>query len=97
MYGHLYNRLGPGGTSQMGYEWESGPSEDQVYDLTIYSVNSVEFARDLRENDGFSRHDLFYDHRFFVWRIFTPFAKVSPLYRGTLQRFLEGAGVRPGV
>lgn len=94
---HVYNRLGPGGTSQMGYDWESGPSDDQVYDLTIYSVNSVEMARQLRENDRFSRHGLFYDHRFFEWRIFTPFAKVSPLYRSTLQRFLEGAGVRPAA
>lgn len=94
---HFFNRLGPGGTSPMGYDWESGPSEDQAYDLTIYSVSSMEMARSLRENDRFSRNGIFYDHHFFEWRIFTPFAKVASLYRGTLQRFLEVAGVKPGV
>jgi hypothetical protein len=92
---HVYNRLGPGGTTPMGYDWESGPSDDQVYDLTVYSVDSVETARRLRENDRFSRHGLFFDHRFFEWCIFTPFAKASPLYKGALRRFLEGAGIRP--
>jgi uncharacterized protein YciI len=92
---HVYNRLGPGGTSPMGYDWESGPSEDQVYDLTIYSVDSVATARRLRENDRFSRHGLFYDHRFFEWCIFTPLAKASSLYRAALQRFLEDAGAAP--
>jgi hypothetical protein len=93
---HVNNRLGPGGTTPMGYDWESGPSEDQVYDLTIYAVDSIETARRLRENDRFSRYGLFYDHRFFEWCIFTPFAKASPLYKVALQRFLEGAGVPPG-
>ena len=94
---HFYNRMGPGGTSPMGYDWESGPSDDQVYDLTIYSVGSVEMARMLRDNDRFSRYGLFYDHHFFEWRIFTPFNKVASLYKGVLQRFLEGAGVKPAV
>jgi uncharacterized protein YciI len=92
---HVYNRLGPGGTTPMGYDWESGPTDDQVYDLTIYAVDSIETARRLRENDRFSQHGLFYDHRYFEWCILTPYGKASPLYRGALQRLLEGAGVRP--
>lgn len=92
---HVYNRLGPGGTTPMGYDWESGPSDDQAYDLTVYAVDSIETARSLRQNDRFSLHGLFYEHRFFEWCIFTPFTKASPLYKAELQRFLEGAGVRP--
>jgi len=93
---HFYNRLGPGGTTQMGYDWESGPSADQVVDLTIFSVNSIETARNLRENDRFSRHGLFHDHRYFEWCIFTPYSKASSLYKDALRRFLEGAGVKLG-
>jgi hypothetical protein len=91
---HFYNRLGPGGTTPMGYDWESGPSADQVVDLTIYSVDSIETARSLRENDRFSRYGIFHDHRYFEWCIFTPYAKASPFYKGALRRFLEGAGVK---
>ncbi len=93
---HVFNRLGPGGTTQMGYDWESGPSDDQAYDLTVYSVDSIGTARNLRQNDRFSRHGLFYDHRFFEWCIFVPFAKASPEYKEMLRKFLEKAGVRPG-
>ena len=48
---HAFNRLGPGGTTAMGYDWESGPSGDSLYDLTVFSVASMEMARLLREND----------------------------------------------
>jgi uncharacterized protein YciI len=90
---HAYNRLGPGGTVQMGYDWEAGPSMDQAYDLTIMSVSALQMAQQLRENDPMSQHGLFYDHRYFEWCILTPFSKVSPAYRDTMKRLLRAAGV----
>ena len=92
---HAFNRLGPGGTVQMGYDWEAGPSADQYYDLTIMSVGSMQMAIQLRENDPVSQQGLFYDHHYFEWSIFMPYNKVSPTYRDTLKKLLIQAGVKP--
>ena len=86
---HAFNRLGPGGTTAMGYDWESGPSADSLYDLTVFSVSSIEMARQLRENDPFTKHGLFYEPVYFEWFIHMPFRKASPVRREALQRFLE--------
>ena len=91
---HAFNRLGPGGTVQMGYDWEAGPSADQYYDLTIMSVSSMQMAVQLRENDPFSQQGLFYDHYYFEWSIFMPFKKVSLNYKDILKKFLVKAGVK---
>ena len=91
---HAFNRLGPGGTVQMGYDWEAGPSADQYYDLTIMSVGSMQMAIQLRENDPVSQQGLFYDHQYFEWSIFMPFKKVSPTYKDTLKKILTQAGVK---
>ncbi len=85
---HAFNRLGPGGTTAMGYDWESGPSADALYDLTIFSVGSMEMARLLRENDPFTQHGLFYEPYYFEWFIHTPLSKASPGRRDVLQRLL---------
>ena len=90
---HAFNRLGPGGTVQMGYDWEAGPSSDQYYDLTIMSVGSMEMARLLRENDPLSQHGLFYEHRYFEWNMFWPFQKASPRWKPVLGELLAKAGV----
>jgi uncharacterized protein YciI len=92
---HAYNRLGPGGTTAMGYDWESGPSADSLYDLTIFSVGSIEMARQLRENDPFTQHGLFYDPDYFEWFIHAPFRKASPGRRDVLERLLQQSGARP--
>jgi hypothetical protein len=93
---HAFNRLGPGGTTAMGYDWESGPSADSFYDLTIFSVGSIETARQLRANDPFTQHGLFYEPDYFEWFIQAPFRKASPGRREALRRLLEqcksGAG-----
>jgi len=86
---HAFNRLGPGGTTSMGYDWESGPSADSLYDLTIFSVGSIEMARQLRENDPFTQNGLFYDPDYFEWFIHTPLRKASPGRRELLQRLLR--------
>ena len=86
---HAFNRLGPGGTTAMGYDWESGPSADSLYDLTIFSVGSIEMARQLRENDTFTKHGLFYDPDYFEWLIHVPFRKASPARREALQKLLK--------
>jgi uncharacterized protein YciI len=86
---HAFNRLGPGGTTMMGYDWESGPSADSLYDLTIFSVGSIEMARQLRENDPFTQQGLFYAPDYFEWFIHTPFRKASPSRRAALKRLLE--------
>ncbi len=91
---HAFNRLGPGGTVQMGYDWEAGPSLDQFYDLTIMSVGSLQMAQLLRENDPVSQNGLFYDHRYFEWCILVPFKKASPTYKETLKKLLKQAGVK---
>ncbi len=91
---HVFNRLGPGGTTPMGYDWESGPSADSLYDLTILSVGSIEMARLLRENDPFTQHGLFYQPDYFEWFIHMPFRKVSPGRREALQQLLEQSGAR---
>ena len=93
---HAFNRLGPGGTTMMGYDWESGPSADSLYDLTIFSVGSIEMARQLRENDPFTHHGLFYDPDYFEWFIHTPFRKTSPSRRAILKRLL-GEGEQSAV
>ena len=90
---HAFNRLGPGGTTAMGYDWESGPSSDALYDLTIFSVGSIEMARMLRENDPFTQNGLFYEPNYFEWYIHFPFKKVSPTRKGILGQLLEQAGV----
>ncbi|MFC1838755.1 hypothetical protein ACFL1N_04180 [Thermodesulfobacteriota bacterium] len=90
---HAFNRLGPGGTTAMGYDWESGPSGDSLYDLTVFSVGSMEMARLLRENDPFTQNGLFYDPEYFEWFIHMPFRKVSPDRRQVLKKLLENAGV----
>jgi uncharacterized protein YciI len=86
---HAFNRLGPGGTTVMGYDWESGPSVDSLYDLTIFSVGSIEMARQLRDNDPFTQQGLFYDPDYFEWFIHTPFRKASPGRRAALKKLLE--------
>jgi uncharacterized protein YciI len=89
---HAFNRLGPGGTTAMGYDWESGPSADSLYDLTIFSVGSIEMARQLRENDPFTQHGLFYEPVYFEWFIDAPFRKASPGRREALRRLLQQPG-----
>ncbi len=92
---HAFNRLGPGGTTAMGYDWESGPSADSLYDLTIFSVGSIEMARQLRENDPFTQQGLFYEPDYFEWFIHTPFRKASRGRREILQQLLKRAGINP--
>ena len=77
----------------MGYDWESGPSADSLFDLTVFSVGSIEMARLLRENDPFTLHGLFYDPDYFEWHIHAPFRKASPVRREILRQLLEQAGV----
>jgi uncharacterized protein YciI len=91
---HAYNRLGPGGTTAMGYDWESGPSADSLYDLTIFSVGSIEMARQLRENDPFTQHGLFYDPDYFEWFIHAPLRKASPGRRDVLEQLLQQSDAR---
>ncbi|OGO42642.1 MAG: hypothetical protein A2137_03525 [Chloroflexi bacterium RBG_16_58_8] len=91
---HAFYRLGAGGTVTLGYDWEAGPSADQTRDLTVMSAGSMEMARLLRENDPVSQHGLFYDHRYFEWRIMWPLKKASPLYQDTLKRLLKQAGLK---
>lgn len=91
---HAYNRLGPGGTVQMGYDWEAGPSMDQYYDLTIMSVSSMQMAQSLRENDPVTQNGLFYDLRYFEWAILMPFEKVSPTYKDVMKKLLKTAGIK---
>lgn len=78
----------------MGYDWEGGPSIDYLYDLSIVSVNSMETARRLRENDHFTQQGIFYDIKYFEWCILMPFKKASPVYKQTLKRLLKEAGAR---
>jgi uncharacterized protein YciI len=92
---HVLNRLAPGGTAQMGYDWEGGPSLDYFYDLSILSVNSMDTARLLRENDPFTRQGIFYDCKYFEWIITMPYRKASPAYKETLRRSLKEAGAVP--
>jgi uncharacterized protein YciI len=86
---HAYNRLGPGGTTMMGYDWECGPSADSFYDLTIFSVGSIEMARLLRESDPFTQHGLFYGLDYFEWFIHTPLRKASPGRIEILKKLLK--------
>jgi uncharacterized protein YciI len=90
---HAFNRLGPGGTTAMGYDWESGPSADALFDLTVFSVGSIEMARLLRENDPFTLNGLFYEPDYFEWYIHFPFKKVSPTRKEIVQRLLNEVGV----
>lgn len=90
---HAFNRLGPGGTTAIGYDWESGPSSDSLYDLTIFSVGSIEMARMLRENDPFTLNGLFYEPDYFEWYIHHPFRKVSPTRKKILRQLLNEVGV----
>lgn len=89
---HAFNRLGPGGTTAMGYDWESGPSSDALYDLTVFSVGSMEMAKLLRENDPFTQNGLFYDPEYFEWFIHYPFKKVSPTRKERVGQLLNQAG-----
>jgi len=91
---HVFNRLAPGGTGQMGYDWEGGPSVDYLYDLSIFSVNSMETAHLLRENDHFSLQGIFYDLTYFEWCILMPLKKASPAYKETLKWLLKDAGAK---
>jgi len=86
---HAVYRLGPGGTTAMGYDWESGPSADSLYDLTLFSVGSIEMARQLRENDPFTKHGLFYDPDYFEWSIHAPLRKASTDHLKILGQLLE--------
>ncbi len=90
---HAFNRLGPGGTTAMGYDWECGPSADSLYDLTIFSVGSIEMARQLRENDPFTQNGLFYEPEYFEWFIHTPLRKASPGRKAIVQQLLQQAGI----
>ncbi len=94
LFQHAFNRLGPGGTTTMGYDWEVGPSSDSLYDLTILSVGSMEMAKLLRENDPFTQNGLFYDPSYFEWYIHMPLRKASPTRSETLKQFLKRAGVQ---
>jgi len=89
---HAFNRLGPGGTTAMGYDWESGPSGDSLYDLTVFSVGSIEMAKLLRENDPFTQNGLFYDPEYFEWYIHYPFKKASPTRKERIGQLLKQAG-----
>ncbi len=91
---HAFNRLGPGGTTAMGYDWECGPSADSLYDLTIFSVGSIEMARQLRENDPFTQNGLFYEPEYFEWFIHSPLRKASPNHRETILKLLKQAGIK---
>jgi len=91
---HVFDRLAPGGTAQMGYDWEGGPSLDYLYDLSMVSVNSMETARMLRENDHFSLQGIFYDPEYFEWCILMPLKKASPVYKQTLTKLLKEADAR---
>jgi hypothetical protein len=94
LYQHAWNRLGPGGSTQMGYEWEAGPLGDAEYDLTIFSVASLEMAKMLRDNDPFTQNELFYDaNDWFEWTIHYPFRKASPGVRAVLADQLQKAGL----
>ena len=46
-------------------------------------------ARQLRENDPFTKHGLFYDPDYFEWLIHVPFRKASPARREALQKLLK--------
>jgi hypothetical protein len=89
---HAFNRLGPGGTTAMGYDWESGPSSDALYDLTVFSVGSMEMAKLLRENDPFTQNGLFYEPDYFEWYIHHPFKKVSPTRKERVGQLLNQSG-----
>lgn len=89
---HAFNRLGPGGSTRMGYEWEAGPSADSCYDLSIYSVGSIAMAKLLRENDPYTQNGVFYEPDYFEWFIHAPLRKASPGRRKALQQLLEQAG-----
>jgi uncharacterized protein YciI len=94
LYQHAWNRLGPGGSTQSGYEWEAGPLGDAVYDLTVYSVASVEMAKTLRENDPFTQNGLFHDtDDWFQWTIHYPFRKASPGIKAALAEQMKKAGL----
>ena len=94
LFQHAWNRLGPGGSTQSGYEWAAGPLGEAEYDLTIYSVASIEMAKTLRENDPFTQNGLFYDTKdYFEWRIHYPFRKASPGAKATLSEQFKKAGV----
>ena len=73
----------------MGYDWESGPSGDALYDLTVFSVGSMEMAKLLRENDPFTQNGLFYEPEYFEWYIHMPFRKVSPWRKEVLEKLIE--------
>jgi len=90
---HFFNRAGAGGMGPMGYDWAGGPSIDHSYDLTILSVNSLQTAQFLRENDALARHGLFYDFRYFEWCIHMPLKKASPAHKEAIKYCLRDAGV----
>lgn len=94
LFQHAFNRLGPGGTTTMGYDWEAGPSSDSLYDLTIFSVGSMQMAQLLRENDPFTQNGLFYDPAYFEWYIHLPLRRASPTRVETLKQLLKQAGVQ---
>ena len=91
---HAFYRVGPGGTEGVGYDWEGGPSADWNYELSIFSVTSMEMAQLIRENDPFAQNDFFYDRTYFEWCIHMPLRKASPAHKEALKRFLRGAGVK---
>jgi len=94
LFQHAWNRLGPGGSTQSGYEWEAGPLGEAEYDLTIYSVASMEMAKMLRENDPFAQNGLFHDlDEYFEWTIHYPFRKATPGVRATLAEQMKQAGL----
>ena len=94
LFQHAWNRLGPGGSTQSGYEWAAGPLGEAEYDLTIYSVASMEMARTLRLNDPFTQNGLFYDtDLWFEWTIHYPFRKATPGIKAILAEQLAKAGL----
>jgi hypothetical protein len=71
------------------------PSADSLFDLTIFTVGSVEMARQLRENDPFTQQGLFYDPDYFEWFIHMPFRKAPPDRCGVLKKLPEEVGPSP--
>jgi uncharacterized protein YciI len=90
---HFYYVSGMGGSGLMGYLWLAGPSSDFSQDLTILSVNSLQMAQLVKENDSLARYGVFQNIRYFEWCIHMPFKKASPTYRERLKRLLIGAGI----
>jgi hypothetical protein len=90
---HFYYVSGAGGAGLMGYIWLGGTSSDFSQDLSILSVNSLEMAKMVKENDSLCRYGICQDLRYFEWYIHIPFSKASPSHQRKLRDLLRGAGI----